>query len=1083
MKTPNKFRYSMISRAIATGLVIGMTSACGGLDEADLNNSTAQYTPEDRPLGVVAQDNVEVELGKTVTLTSRLVGTTSGQSLRWEQISGGDIVMSSNTGASISFTTPANVAADLIEFEIIAVDADGNKVRDENNQVIADTLTVTVIDPELATTLDVAEGELTGTTLADASHDHYVAGANGDTHTTDIEPGQKVTFSIDDKQGFFTLYMRYLIPADYGGKVGNIKVNGISNLVELDATGQWSEIRMGTVKLEAGENIIEVGGGWNYYRVDEISLIPAVPPAKPLLVEANLVNENASIAARSIMKFLAEQYTNRTISGQTEFPNGAGAFNELSQANAVVEATGDDAPGIVAFDYMRYSPSRGDNAGSLSEDMIKHYQENNIILSPLWHWNAPAGNTDTSRGFYAADTDFDLAAALDNTSSAEYVALISDMDLIAAELKKFADKDIPLLWRPLHEADGEWFWWGSAGADAAKALWILMYDRFTTHHGLHNLIWVYSHSDRLQEDFYPGDEYVDIAGFDGYDGNNDQAIFSSQFKRLKRRFDGKKIIALTETGTIPDVMLMHDNQAWWSYFVTWNSGNDPLLGPLEADPSKIDMHYDYEGVLNRDEIPGSQPPIEAGVYADFDGKEKYELQADWNADRATAAGAGFYTSNLWSAIGTQALTANIDLSAITDWGDFPSAVIQHYPEGGIDVADVTSLEISVNAMEAGSNVTAKLFAKHGADWTWVDAGGVAITEGGMKLSIDLTEYDWLAGYGIQFEGFDVTSTKAKFFVDQLGLIATDGSVTVLDDFEQVPEGFHGQWDWGTTPSLGISNDWSVESAKSLVFTKDLSTKADWGDFPSTVIQIYPEEVGIDVAGKTTFTLNAFSENAGDGVTAKLFVKHGADWTWVDAGGQPIGTEGVALSIDVTEYDWLAGFGVQFESFDTSSTMAKFYIDNVQVDTALLYDFEQIGTWEAQADWSPTSGATISESWGVNGTKSIMFNMDLSAKSDWGDFPSTVIQNYPEENLKDVSTLKLTANAIGAGSNVTAKLFIKHGDDWAWVDAGGVAITEGGVELSIDVSNYQFLAGWGVQFEGFDISSSDAKFYIDNVVFE
>lgn len=1077
--TPYNYKFSSLAKLIATGLLVSTTAAC--LDETELNTTTAQYTPEAKPLGVVTQDNVETQPGQTITVTSRLVGTTSGQRLRWEQISGGDITLSTDIGDSITFTTPADVAADLIEFEVIAIDESGDAVRDENNQVIADTVAITVIDPALAITLDVTDGEFTSWEVATSDHEHYVAGANGDTHTTDNVPGAKLTYTIDNMQGFFTLYMRYLIPADYGGKVGNIKVNGVSNMVDLDAKGQWTEIRVGTVKLEAGTNTIEVGGGWNYYRVDEISLIPAVPPSKPQAVAANLTNENASIAANSLMKFLSENYATRTISGQTEFPNGSGAFNDLFEANKVIEATGDDAPGIVAFDYMRYSPARNDTPGTLTEDMIQHYNENNIILSPLWHWDAPMHNHNNYGGFYTDQTDFDLVAALADTDSAEYAALISDMDVVAAELKKFADKDIPLLWRPLHEAGGQWFWWGAAGPEALKSLWRLMYDRYTNHHGLNNLIWVYSYSNRLEDSYYPGDDVVDIVGFDGYDGNNDQNPFVSQFKRLKRKFDGKKMLALTETGSIPDVELMHENAVYWSYFVTWNSSDN--YGPDAVAPSVIDMNYDFDGVLNRDEIPGSQPPIEAGVYESFDGEGGFEFQAEWSADTAKGAGAGFYTSSHWSAIGTHSLTGKIDLSAVTAWGDFPSTVIQTYPEGGVDVSGAASIRITVNSADAGTGVTGKLWVKHGADATWAADGGVAIADGGTTLTLDVSAYETLAGYGVQFEGFEVTSTAAKFSIDQVELIDSDGAVTVVENFEQLPEGFHAQMDWGTTTGLGISDAWSAETDKSMVFAADLSAKSDWGDFPSTVIQVYPADVGIDAEGKSTFTLKAHAEDVGAGITAKLFVKHGSDWTWVDAGGQAVGADGVDLTIDVSAYDWLAGFGVQFEAFDTTSTNAKFYIDNVKIDDDLLYGFEQTGTWESQADWSPVPGATISESWGVNGTKSIMLNMDLSAKTDWGDFPSTVLQNYPEENLKDVTTMKLTANAVDAGTGITAKLFIKHGDEWTWVDAGAVAITDGGVELSIDVSAYKFLAGWGVQFEGFDVTSTDAKFYIDNVVFE
>ena len=72
-----------------------------------------------------------------------------------------------------------------------------------------------------------------------------------------------------------------------------------------------------------------------------------------------------------------------------------------------------------------------------------------------------------------------------------------------------------LLWRPLHEASGKWFWWGAKGAAPCKALWNLMYDRMVNHHGLTNLIWVWN-SDGADYEWYPGDDKVDILARDFY---------------------------------------------------------------------------------------------------------------------------------------------------------------------------------------------------------------------------------------------------------------------------------------------------------------------------------------------------------------------------------------------------------------------------------------------------------------------------------------------------------------------------------------------------------------------------------------
>ena len=63
-----------------------------------------------------------------------------------------------------------------------------------------------------------------------------------------------------------------------------------------------------------------------------------------------------------------------------------------------------------------------------------------------------------------------------------YDLLIRDIDAIAEQLKRLQDAGVPVLWRPLHEASGGWFWWGNAGAEAYKELYVLLYDRLTNHH-------------------------------------------------------------------------------------------------------------------------------------------------------------------------------------------------------------------------------------------------------------------------------------------------------------------------------------------------------------------------------------------------------------------------------------------------------------------------------------------------------------------------------------------------------------------------------------------------------------------------
>ena len=124
------------------------------------------------------------------------------------------------------------------------------------------------------------------------------------------------------------------------------------------------------------------------------------------------------------------------------------------------------------------------------------------------------------------------------------------MDAIAVELKNFQIKNIPILFRPLHEAGGEWFWWSSGGEEAYIKLWRKMYDKFTNEYKLNNLIWVWN---GIEAKYYPGDEYVDISGLDWYADKKDYDPQSNRFEEYLSFTKSNKILAYTELGTLFDI--------------------------------------------------------------------------------------------------------------------------------------------------------------------------------------------------------------------------------------------------------------------------------------------------------------------------------------------------------------------------------------------------------------------------------------------------------------------------------------------------------------------------------------------------
>ncbi|EJW93791.1 glycosyl hydrolase family 26, partial [gut metagenome] len=184
--------------------------------------------------------------------------------------------------------------------------------------------------------------------------------------------------------------------------------------------------------------------------------------------------------------------------------------------------------------------------------------------------------------FYNDKTSFDIKEAL-KKGTWQNKFIMKDIEEVAGYLKLLQDAGIPVIWRPLHEAagnynlygpDGSWFWWGRGGAEPCKQLWKLLYDQLVNVYGLNNLIWVWTVDvtpgcEELYDDWYPGDEYVDIVGVDIYEDNTNAK--SRQFKALVNLTKGRKLVTISECGNIPSPDKCFDEGNAWSWFMTWCS--------------------------------------------------------------------------------------------------------------------------------------------------------------------------------------------------------------------------------------------------------------------------------------------------------------------------------------------------------------------------------------------------------------------------------------------------------------------------------------------------------------------------------
>ena len=469
-----------------------------------------------------------------------------------------------------------------------------------------------------AITLEAENGILVGNVYITTSTPGYSGSGyvSGFQTSTDV-----VQWNFTGTNGLYDLTIRFHSPSGPKGFDG--LVNGFGFSGTFPQTNVFADFDAGLVELVAGANTLQIGGGWDYYDIDRVVLTPTNAPPPPLPVPATLSDPLATFAARCLMASLVADYGKHTWAGQ----------HDASEI-AFIQSTTGRRPVIVEGDFMDYSPSRVYYQGmpaNYTESMIPLEGSAGHVLSFCWHWNAPTNLINTVgsewwRGFYTFATTFDVAAALADTNSVEYSLILRDIDAIAVQLQKVASNNIPVLWRPLHEAEGGWFWWGAKGPDAFKALWRLLYSRLTTVHGLHNLIWVLASSD---PNWYPGDDVVDVVGLDGYPDNLSDALYP-QWQDLKTRLDGRKLITLSEFGGVPDIERMQRLGVWWSWFSPWGSS------PSSTPTNTVIRIYQSPTVITLDEFNAVPPqftpmPLFAGNSFSLSGTgprgAAYRLQA------------------------------------------------------------------------------------------------------------------------------------------------------------------------------------------------------------------------------------------------------------------------------------------------------------------------------------------------------------------------------------------------------------------------------------------------------------------------
>lgn len=283
-----------------------------------------------------------------------------------------------------------------------------------------------------------------------------------------------------------------------------------------------------------------------------------------------LVSKNANETTKQLFEYLKSVYGKNILSGQQYLQPA-----ELEDA-VYYKITG-RLPAVRGYDLLDMDKNI---KHSQTDRAIQWAKNSGCIITMCWHWYAPDDMSDpenSMKAFYYKTTGYDRKTSFDllkavEEGTAEYRFAVEKIDKAAGELKKLEAENIPVLWRPLHEAAGSWFWWGNRGNDggesvkAYKKLWYMIFDRFENYHKLSNLIWVWNGQSK---EMAVNPNTYDLCGEDFYSEKlHDHSSQKEKYLEVTSYTHGKRA-ALSECGYIPDPEELKKDNVKWLWWLPW----------------------------------------------------------------------------------------------------------------------------------------------------------------------------------------------------------------------------------------------------------------------------------------------------------------------------------------------------------------------------------------------------------------------------------------------------------------------------------------------------------------------------------
>jgi mannan endo-1,4-beta-mannosidase len=310
------------------------------------------------------------------------------------------------------------------------------------------------------------------------------------------------------------------------------------------------------------------------------------------------VNPAASPEARQLLAYLYAQRGKAVIAGQHNYNHEMGRFTDRARE------LGGQTPAVWGTDFIWNGAN--DPGQRIVDEAIRRHRAGHIVTL-MWHAGRPQD-----------EPPFGWSTSIQGElTDAEWRELVTpgtplnlrwqrQADVVAGYLTQLREAKVPVLWRPYHEMNGVWFWWGDKkGPKGYAALYRMMFDRFVRHHRLDNLLWVWNANaprdipkDQAYAyaDFYPGAGYVDVLATDVYNFDYEQKDYDELLRLAKG-----KLVALGEVGELPKPEIL-DAQPLWSWFMVWSSWIE-----THNTPQRVRDVYAYPKTLTLDEVRVGAP--------------------------------------------------------------------------------------------------------------------------------------------------------------------------------------------------------------------------------------------------------------------------------------------------------------------------------------------------------------------------------------------------------------------------------------------------------------------------------------------